>query len=545
MKLLTSINKTSTQQILQSKKKSKEGGSPISRKDFLKIAAPTVASLFIPPRFLEFNNKLNISEGNVNDLAESAKSFIARSPEDAFTICKTLKGDRCYPSNIDGPLSIAILLDWRLTSSGDVSVGHKAVLTGISPEDMFQANPEGSNDDKRLFQSTFPPQKFDSYRVLESVGILDFDHIPEIGKLIPGDCLYLKGDTSNQLIAISRIDQAGCLYTTTNILISKPEKYIIDEVMLWDPSTKSGYFRTWASGGGNYGAKTGNKGFYFWRKKIKNEKLVNDPISNKYRDIFVNKLMEQKKGEWNILIQEIGKGELFEWRDGIAYHPASTIKVPIAISVMHCIKELYAQDIKKTGLLPLIGDRGVENRTFKQLLVAMLVNSEEDATESCVTFVNTVKPIDCFFKDFFMYETTYLPRRSSQRDLLSCWENLFLGKLLDKESTIFLLNLLEQYTKNDDTLLGVIRNEIPGIRQWNKRGAVLTSDLFTLQDTGVLKIFNRFFYLGFSGVSAPTRQATLEDMSLFIRELCKIFVLYVKESELISQRSVFQKQSIE
>jgi hypothetical protein len=90
---------------------------------------------------------------------------------------------------------------------------------------------------------------------------------------------------------------------------------------------------------------------------------------------------------------------------------------------------------------------------------------------------------------------------------------------------------LEHYTKSDDTLLGLIRNEVPGVRQWNKRGAVLSYDLFTLQDTGIVKIFNRFFYIGISGVSTPTRQTTLEDMGLFIRELCKLFVLYVKEYE--------------
>lgn|GEM_PF-2462010 len=545
MKLLSSIHITSTQQLDQSEKQSGEVGLSISRKDFLKLTAPTVVSLIISPRLFKLDKYINIHEGYMNDLAESAKSFIARSPEDAFKVCNVLREKGGYPSNIDGPLSIAILLDWRLEPNGRISVGQKARLTGITPSDMFQANPDGSYENQKLFRLTFPPQDFDTFRVMESMEVLDFNDLPEIGELFPGDCLCLKGDTHNKLITISRMDEAGCLFSTTNIQLSKPDGYIIDEVMLWDPSIKSGYFRTWAAEGGNNEARLGNAGFYFWRRKSKKEILANDPISMKYRNIFVNKLREQEKGEWNILIKEIGKGELFEWRDGIAYHPASTIKVPIAVSVMQCIKELYVMDIKKTSLIALLEKKGVDNRTFKQLLFAMLVFSEEEATESCVNFINTVKPIDSSFKDLFMNETTYLPRRSSQRDLSNCWANLFLGKILDADSTSFLLNLLEQYTKNDDTLLGVIRNELPESRQWNKRGAVLTSDLFTLQDTGIIKIYNRYYYLGFSGGSVPTRLTTLEEMSLFIRELCNIFVLYVRESEQMVRHLVVQKQSLE
>ena len=269
-----------------------------------------------------------------------------------------------------------------------------------------------------------------------------------------------------------------------------------------------------------------------------------DSSTEKYRDWFVNRLREQEKGKWNIHIQELGGEELFEWRDDIEYHPASTIKVPIAIAVMKNINEQYRNEIKEKGLENILNEKGFGGRNFKQLLSAMLVKSEEEATEHCVDFVNSRKLIDENFREMGLLNTTYLPRRSSQRDLYKAWEELFLGDSLGKESKNFLTKLLGEYTVNDDTLIGTLKKNFGDIDIWNKRGSVVTSGLYTVQDTGVVRIGKKFFYVGLAGTSDKYNPATDTELSAFIDEICSMFASYVKETPNIKRKSDMKGNNI-
>jgi hypothetical protein len=524
------MEKFTSKEIAQTLQKPIDAEMSLSRRSFLKVAGIGLVGLVVPHKIFNLGDSFFEREIFENDLGNAAKSYVSTTPQAAVTVSEVLRGKGAYPSNISGPLSIAIMLDWQLFPNGKISVGENARLTGTSPKDFWLANPEDSFSKPDLFHSTFPIKDFDSKRVTENIGNLDFENIPEVGKLIPGDLLFLTGGSFTHFVTISRKDEAGCIYATSNIATAKPGEFIISEIKLWDPRIKAGYFQNWANGVGSDGAKTGTNGFYIWRSKSSGNKLLNDPISKLFRDWLINRLREQEKGEWNVLIREVGKGELFEWRDAMVYHPASTIKVPIAIAVMQCIYELNAKEINEKGLEAVLQTKDWEGRTFGNLVNSMLVNSEEDATESCVNFINSLRPLDQFFFELEMIDTSYLPRRSTQRDLFKCWENLFLGNLLEKEATSYLIKLLEAYTKNDDTLLGRIRNAFPGTRQWNKRGSVLSADLSTLQDTGFLKIDNRFFYIGIAGRSIPNHQTTLEEMGAFFGELCTNFVSYIEDS---------------
>lgn len=501
------------------------GSTSMSRRDFLKLSGTAFGVAAIPGRLWDFLD----TKGREENLSEAASSYIARTPQEATKVSEILLGKGASASNICGPLSVAIMLDWRLKNDSTIETGDKAKLSGIIPADMWLANPAGEYSEPGLFENAFPSTRYETFRINESIGRVDFDNLEGVGKLKPGDFLFLAGGSFTHFITISRQDKEGRIYATSNIHTSKINEFIIDEVMLWDPNTKTGFFREWASGVGAEKARTGTGGFFLYREKEKKDNLAKDSITEEYRNILINKFKEQKKGKWNMHIQELGGKELFEWRDAIEYHPASTIKVPIALTVMKEINDRYRNEIKEKGLDAVLSKAGLDGRSFKQLLSSMLVKSEEAATESCVNFVNQKRPIEESFKEIGLLNTSYLPRRSSQRDLYKSWEELFVGDSLTKESKVFLAQLLGEYTQNDDTLLGTLKRNFSDITIWNKRGAVMSSGLYTVQDTGVVRIGDKFFFVGFAGTSDKYNPATDVELKTFGEEICKIFASYLKD----------------
>lgn len=314
--------------------------------------------------------------------------------------------------------------------------------------------------------------------------------------------------------------------------------------MLWDPIEKDGFFRDWAKGVGSEKARTGLKGFYLWRRKEEAEYVAVDPVTRKYRDILLNEMLEQKKGVWHICMYEIGKGQIFEWRDGVTYHAASTIKVPLAIVTLQNILSTYPEEIERDGLEKVLKAHGTEDRTFNQLLSSMIVNSEESATEILARFSQSKQRMTEWFKPLGMETTTYKPRRTKQRELFNCWLNLFRGKLLDKEPMKYLLNKLEEYTPNDDNLIGTIRTRFPNARQWNKRGTI-TDEILTVQDSGILEIpsdyGNRYFYIGISATSKEDNSIKYEEMLSIISSITSTMGDYIKESNFKKSRDLISK----
>ena len=473
------------------KTEEKESGGPTlySRRNFLKMLGTVSMAAFLPKEIYNNNLLLDQSEPEDEILLESAKSYIAKTPAEADIVSSYLMtGQGFSASNICGPLSVAIMSDWRLEKDGSMVIGPNPMLSGVSPKDMWLASPGGVSTDPRLFPMVFPSSEYDFFHIAESTRTLDFNNIPNgVDRLKPGDFLYLDGGSFTHFITISRKDKNGCIYATSNIP-ADAGGFIIDEVMLWDPQKKDGYFRNWANGVGPEKATTGRAGFYLWRRKHTEEDLF-DSDAQELRDSLINFFRTKTKGSWNITFEEVGGEKIFGWRDALPYHPASTIKVPIAMVMLQSIGERYREEITLEGLDVVLKNNGIDSRSFDQLTRAMLISSEEDATESCVKFINQQGLIDKKFKELGMENTTYLPRRSSQRELAICWEELFMGEKLDKGSKQYILNCLQEYTANDDTLLGALY-KVANLdeRPWNKRGTVFSGGLYTMQDTGVIKM---------------------------------------------------------
>lgn len=517
-------------------KKLLDDAEKISRRDFLKIAGSTLGAIAFGPQ-IELLEK--IADQTDRSFEEASLSYIAKSHKEATFVSRCLRQDpSASPSNICGPLATAILLGWKLNNDGsfsnvsDNSTNGKR-MEGITPREMWLGSPE--NDPNR-YEIAFPRDKYDRYNIKESIGTLDFNNIPYINELNPGDFLYLDGGSFTHYIAISRRDKEGRIYCVSNIHSeTSKDEFIIDEVMLWDPTKRDGFFRSWAKGVGAERARTGLKGFYLWRRKVETEAIAEDPIARKHRDVLLNEMLKQKNGEWSVYINEIGKGELFEWRDGIVYPSVSTIGLPIAILAIQNITKEYDNEIRESSFEEVLQKKGIDGKSFEQLISAMLVNSEESATESIVRYIKGKEDLKKAFVSLGMNKTSYESRRTTQKDLFECWKRLFSTKAIkDDDARGYLIRKLEEYTSDEDKLIGNLRERLPGARQWNKRSNI-TKDFGTVQDSGILQIPTekgfRYLYIGIAGISTNSRSISYAEAKEYVLKIMGIVEEYIKEDE--------------
>lgn len=504
------------------------------RRDFMKSAGASIAGLVLSSTFFksEFGNAFALA-GADDGLEEAARSFIANTYPQAVKVSEDLLGKWSDPSNICGPLAFAIAADMRLQPNHSIHQGPKRYIEGIDYRDMWLASPKGSSIGSDLIPRVlFPGDQFDLFHINQNIGQLDFNSIPGAMQLIPGDILFLEGGSFTHWLTVSRRDIDGNLYASSNLPGINPKEYIISEIQLWNPTQKDGYFRNLARGVGPEKASTGKSGFYLWRRKQPLEAYLPGTAADEFRDILLNTMLKQQKGEWEILIHEFGKGLLYEWQDRRIYHPASTIKLLVGVALLQVLYKQFGQNIASEGLETFLAQHGWEGRTFDQLISAMLVKSEEDATESCVRYISTKSSLADQFKELGLQNTSYLPRKSSQRELFSVWNGLFTGLLLDPAGRNYLLRKLSEYTPNDDIMIGSLRKKkYPDAIQWNKRGEVMGGGLFTMQDTGVLKIGNRYFYIGFAGTSTSQHPASDSELVRFIEDqLCGPFANFIQKT---------------
>lgn len=154
------------------------------------------------------------------------------------------------PSDICGPLSIAILQDAGLISAY------------LDPHDFWLLNPDVP-DERSLLTKAFPPEKFESTRVKVKLDEVDWSEAP----LYPGDFLYIyAGSFGNfeHMLVVNRVDSEGRAYAVTNR--NTPDGFVISEVLLYHPEKSDvGMFPVWTERPFKPMGATGFAGFEVWR----------------------------------------------------------------------------------------------------------------------------------------------------------------------------------------------------------------------------------------------------------------------------------------
>lgn len=224
--------------------------------------------------------------------------------------------------------------------------------------------------------------------------------------------------------------------------------------------------------------------------------------------------------DWYILIRDANTGNnLFERNADSSFPPASMIKIPTAMAVLSILQDQgrTLEDLKTTG---------INGRNFDSLLEAMVVRSEESATDALEYFARGENQLRKKLDSWGLVNTKYDPRTSTASELLNSLELLDTGTALNRENTQYLLNLMDAFTENDQILLGKFNTQLPECEFQNKRGTMLNPTI--VADMGILKCGENSWYLVVAGTPSVDSTATFEDIQASIERFAAAFAGLVK-----------------
>jgi hypothetical protein len=493
--------------------------SNLSRRDFLKLAALGAANLAAAstrlPNLDSFVSGACISAGSLSAaqqrrLTSAARTFIAPTIETARA--KALEVDFIEGRNEDastmcGPLAIAIL--------------QSADLLGpwASRHDFWLLNPKVNLQPVR---DTFPDSVYDWNQFTQPISQFNFVAEP----LQAGDLLYLHaglGGTYEHVLVVTRVDDAGRAYSVTNFFTATGT--IIEERMLYDPAEPGvGQFYDWANRDiRNTVGNTGDGGFWLWR--VRDGRSLEYPTDAAAKQLRSNMdaLLLPAAGTWHASIQEFNGAMLYQFNPYTAFHPASTIKVPIAMGFFHWLESESVTDWD--GYLSV---SGIKRRTYAQLLEAMLVESEEEATQILVDFLGKTW-LDDLWTSWGLTSTRTDPRRSSASDVLASLDALYAGEWISVPARTRILDLMASYTSNDDARLGLLRPDLPtGTRIYNKRGSLVEWPR-VVADSGIVQLPSTdapAYIFTLHGVGK--NEAGYDDLELTLIDAVAVFSDYLK-----------------
>lgn len=487
----------------------------IGRRGFLKLLGPAAVAALAVPRGLR--KELGLEEGEEKggcvltedqkrSLYEASLKYIAKDEDQARKKARGIdfiEGSTGEdPSNMCGPLSIAIL------GSGGL------LPVGADPSDFWLPDPS-DKDKRRIFEQTFPRQMYEWRDEKESIEKIDFSQNP----LYPGDLLFLRAGNRGSfghVLVVTRVDNEGRAFSVTNF--RTPSGFVIDEVMLYDPKNPGqGKFYEWTDERNSHLGLTGFGGFYLWRLKREITSLPWERYDPQYPELAeeIDTLLAESTGRWRVLIQDIDGRTLYAKRPDKVLHPASVIKIAIALGFFSLIES------KGLNLEEALS-RGTKGRSFDQLLRAMIVHSEEEATEILRSYLQAQSDyaIEQTLQNWGLWHTTILPRRSTAAETTILLKGLYQGTLIGGEARRKLLDYLAEYTEPDETRVGILRSRLPnGHSIYNKRGTI-TREMLVVADAAIVEMPRKtltMVFFGYSGSEETTYEklvAAIEKVSL-------------------------------
>ena len=397
-----------------------------------------------------------LTDAQKERLYRASLEYIADTEAEAIRVARDLRfvENEGHPANFCGPLSIRILRDAGLVDR----------YTDL--HNFWLLNPREDYAVENILEKTFPREDYLWYQTNTPVHEFDFREFP----LYTGDFIYLYAGprgTFEHIMTVSRVDEQGRAFSITAETYNN--SYLISELMLYDPQDPgTGYFYDITDS--NYSqllGVTGLGGFQLWRpqKPIADPSPIEGAFSNR-----MDKIFDSYGGEWHVMVKEVGGKVLYALDANDQIHPASIVKVPMAMIFFESLNQREIDDLRL-----FLVERGTDDRTYDQLLTAMLVDSEEDAFESLRDYTEEFIPITEKLIEWGYQYTTITPRRTTATEIARVFENLWLGNHLSPEQNKILLEKLAVYTFGDDTRIGVIRDELPqGSHYYSKRGSVVT-----------------------------------------------------------------------
>jgi len=411
-------------------------------------------------------------------LYQASLEYIADTTAEANAVAKSIKFNRGAYENVKnacGPLSIAIMR----------SGGILPATTSVREIWLLCAREGGAcNGMSVLKREYFPPSEYEYFQSTQSVRDYDFSANP----LQAGDWLYLyvKHNGFDHMLVVTRVDENGAAYTVTNL--NRGEGFKITEEVLYDPTKPgTGLFYELTDqvrlAYVKYLGLSGDGGFMVIRRR---GGLAAVPAFNQTLDAVL-----AEGTIWNGLIQEVGAAvPVYESNPYSLFHPASMIKIPLAMLVLH---GLETQGYSPAELQTL----SFGTKTLDRLLTDMVVLSDEDAAAALLIYANNLKVGAATLRDWGLVDTGLNPRQSTAVDLARALEGLYSAEFLGEPMRDYLLGLMAARTENDSLYLGPLSELLPGAVFYNKRGTSATPPI--VGDMGILEYQGKAWIVVLSG----------------------------------------------
>ena len=267
------------------------------------------------------------------------------------------------------------------------------------------------------------------------------------------------------------------------------------------------------------------------QKPINTDSPTNEPINyqQSYLSIeeHINRIIAQSGGRWHIIIKEVDGDTIYSHLPEQRINIASVVKVPFALLFLEALKE---NGIPEGELKEYIQMTGTGGRTFDQLLYAMLVKSEEDATEILYAYIKRSINIPAQLREWEITGIDLDARRFTAQGVTSIFERLYKGDFVSPTSRNLILEYMNTYTPNDDFRIGSIKENIPETYKiYNKRGSLLTP--YVVADSAILENPDGtdFVITIFAFNGEP--KTTYEKLDKAIGEISLVFWEYVSTND--------------
>ncbi len=441
-------------------------------------------------------------------VAAIAQSYVADTPEAAVREANSMdfaqgKGD---PSSMCGPLAISILRDAGM------------INRYVSLQAFWLWRPRTN---PRLAEITFPEDQYQHYVFSQALNEFDFRSFP----LQAGDFLYLYAGSSGtfeHMLVVDRVDEAGRAYSVTNL---KTESgFVVREVLLYDPQAPgTGQFYEWTSRQNLKLGRTGSGGFEVWR-------LVSPPPAPSPAQVNlaqgIDQVLAQTGGSWHILIKQIDGPVIYSRAADDRLMIAAAVKIPIALLFF---KSMDMSSIPADHYSAYLGSHGL-GRTYDQLLEAMLIHSENEATALLLQQSRWNQPDVSITLDGWGARLTDVDSRfSTVTELANLMEGLYSGNYILPEGRAYILNLMGQYTSSADHLSTLRRVLTAWSEFYDFRGSTL-DDQRAVGDYAMLTLPSQTGKQGYIIVvfgdltREPQANADLEQV---VQQIARFFWSYV------------------
>jgi beta-lactamase class A len=460
-----------------------------------------------------------LSDDQLKLLDDAAKRYVSDTPEKADATVREMN----YATGADaslscGPLAFAILQDAGLISPY------------FNLREFWLASPL-SDKNEALFHEVFPSDRYEWVRDTTPLAQMDFTANP----LLPGDFLYVLGGNYHHMFVVTRVDADGRAYSVQNIasgyLNGDPEdtSFVIVETLLYDPNRPGeGVVYQWANPVNWKLGLTGLDGYFLFRPAVPIAPA--DPRKAELA-AAIDAVISATGGTWYLQFETLGGEVLYSRRPQHTMHPASVIKVAIAVGTMQLLESQLepGQTLNQRLTLGPMFNETKNSRSYEQLLTAMLVNSEEEAANILFENLNgSQMKVEPMLESWGLTHTMLEPRQSTVADMTTLFRRLYQGELLSDEATDYLLTLMATYTPNDDLRLGQVKTVLgEEVKIYDKRGSLLGSRL-TVADAAILETGEDTYLLQVYAYQDAAQSTTYDSLEAAIGEIAVIFAQWLQ-----------------